>query len=907
MIEISHQQARRLIRAGIDVRPGDWRAISEEQWGILQTHLETCPECCAYQEKIIQTERQIRRLLQGRWSNLPPLKDNLDALVIGARKKRVEQRRLALRVAAGIAIFAVLFLGLRLMNRSSGSNRVASDQRVIASPTPIAGFQGIVAAGCELEGRPRVQLLSSTDGEVHFEPLYQLADEQMPVQERSPAWSPDGEWTAFLAPDESGKEELFVIHVSGTRLTQLTIEPEIDWLGPVSWSPDGEWIALIGARRNFSPESNTWIYLVQVGGDSQQSREARILAYTRGASGPLRFSNRMPLLAYSMPGGRLMVYDMTMNRYTHITALDEHNGLRLADGLFDWSRSNALAYVVESQTDGHVEARIALGLDALSSFSYNPDEPNALLLEAPPGSIHGLTWTPDDLLLILEEGLETGEGCLTLKAHPVPKGTGAVGGATGVPPEIPAVCVDSPVDALSWASGQDGYHWLLFLGRNAPSAERGFYAMRFRESASWASISRPIDSAPLVEYLGSAEDLAGVPAAGSPLRPRPEAQQPRFGEKEIVIRPAAAQAPQQSGLPEAQMREELKELSGTVLVSPPPGIDGPVIRFQIDGSFRRVLTPAKGEHSCAAWSPDGEYIAYLSDQDQPVPHRTEVYRMNSNGSQVTRLTNDPFPGASGYLPDGLPLPHFDCPVWSPDGRYLAAVVYESRESAYLAVIPVKDGDARYLKIDLPSEYTPPVWSPDGSKILLALQGGENYPPRIIAVDWQASTPDDLDYRVVQTFSTTDEVFGMAFSPDATRLAYLAAEYALNTKPMFELHSVWATGHNDQVVYWLSLDEIVPGEGLNRIFWQSNDQIYFLYRSPPESLYKAAVGSYTPSAWQPPLSGYVKEVVYDWYLVDNWFIFSSDSGLWALRLYNMGAEHNQPIRLSDQPVYRIDVR
>lgn len=907
MIEISHQQARRLIRAGIDVRPGDRRGISEEQWGILQTHLETCPECCAYQARINQTEKQLRRLFKGRWSNLPLLKENLPASVISARKKRVEQKRFALRAAAGIAIVGVLILGLRLINRSSGSNRAASARTIIPSPTPVAGFQGVVAVEYNLGGQPRIQLLASTDGEARFEPLYQSANEQMPVQERSPAWSPDGEWAAFLAPDESGKEELFVIHISGTRLTQLSIEPEIDWLGQVSWSPDGEWIAIIGARQNFSPEKNTWIYLVRVGGDSQQSREARILANTRGVSGPLRFSNRMPLLAYSMPGGRLVVYDMTMNRYIHITAQDEQNGLRLANGSFDWSRSNALAYVLESQVDGHMEARIALGLDALSSYFYNPDEPNALLFEAPPESIHGLTWTPDNLLLTLEAGFETDEGCLNLKAHIVPQLTGAQGGETRNPPEIPAVCVDSPVDALSWASGQAGYHWLLFQGRNTPSDDRGLYAARFKELASRASISRQMAGAPSVEFLGSAEDPAGLLVPGSPLRPRPEPPEMRFGEKEIVIKPAAAQAPQQRGLPESRLREELEGLRGTLLVSPPPGVNGPVVRSRIDGSFRRELTPADGEHSCAAWSPDGLSIAYLSDQDQSVPHRNEVYRMNSNGSQVTRLTNEPFPDAAGIFSDGLPLPHFDCPVWSPDGRYLAAVVYESRESAYLAVIPVEEGGARYLKIDLPSVYTPPVWSPDGSRLLLVLQGRENFPPRIISVDWQASTPDQLDYRVVQIFSTTNEVFGMAVSPDAARVAYLAAEYALNAKPMFELHAVWATGHNDQVVYRLSVDEIVPGKGMNRIFWHSNDQITFLYRSPPESLYKAAVGSYAPAAWQPPMTGFVKEVVYDWYLVDNWFIFSSDSGLWALRLYNMGAEHNQPIHLIDQPVYRIDFR
>ena len=52
MIEITHAQARRLLREKIDGRP-----ISDEQWAILQAHLEACPECRADNDQLAGIER----------------------------------------------------------------------------------------------------------------------------------------------------------------------------------------------------------------------------------------------------------------------------------------------------------------------------------------------------------------------------------------------------------------------------------------------------------------------------------------------------------------------------------------------------------------------------------------------------------------------------------------------------------------------------------------------------------------------------------------------------------------------------------------------------------------------------------------------------------------------------------
>lgn len=74
-----------------------------------------------------------------------------------------------------------------------------------------------------------------------------------PAVERSPAWSLDGTWLAFLRDDGSG-EKLFVVEVDGSGLLELTPDPLLDAGGP-KWSPDARSIAIehtVGGRAGVS-------------------------------------------------------------------------------------------------------------------------------------------------------------------------------------------------------------------------------------------------------------------------------------------------------------------------------------------------------------------------------------------------------------------------------------------------------------------------------------------------------------------------------------------------------------------------------------------------------------------------------------------------------------------------------
>jgi dipeptidyl aminopeptidase/acylaminoacyl peptidase len=124
--------------------------------------------------------------------------------------------------------------------------------------------------------------------------------------------------------------------------------------------------------------------------------------------------------------------------------------------------------------------------------------------------------------------------------------------------------------------------------------------------------------------------------------------------------------------------------------------------------------------SWASWSPDGTKILFSSTRYDPSigqctpgdPHEfgcpTDIYVMGADGSNVTRLTDDP-------------LPEF-MPVWSPDGSRIAFVREADPVPAAFTGIYTMNPDGSDVKrvssSDGGSDFWP-SWSPDGSRIAFA--------------------------------------------------------------------------------------------------------------------------------------------------------------------------------------------
>jgi Tol biopolymer transport system component len=135
------------------------------------------------------------------------------------------------------------------------------------------------------------------------------------------------------------------------------------------------------------------------------------------------------------------------------------------------------------------------------------------------------------------------------------------------------------------------------------------------------------------------------------------------------------------------------------------GSNAEIFVMNVDGSNRINLTNNSEIDAAPRWSPDGTKIAFVSSRDFPgisgdVTRGFEIYVMNADGSNPTRLTNNTFSDSN--------------PSWSVDSSKLA--FDSNRDGNFEVYVMNADGTAQVdLSNNSSSDYGP-CWSPDGQKI-----------------------------------------------------------------------------------------------------------------------------------------------------------------------------------------------
>lgn len=187
----------------------------------------------------------------------------------------------------------------------------------------------------------------------------------------------------------------------------------------------------------------------------------------------------------------------------------------------------------------------------------------------------------------------------------------------------------------------------------------------------------------------------------------------------------------------------------------PAMVNSIVVQDVAAGSVPRAIDVAKGNQS-PSWSPDGRKILFTAGTWPSL----RLFLMNPDGTGKEPL-------APGACPDGSATCAYGGPVWSPDGRHIAFVLY-APPGPRIYVMNADGTGARALSRGPGDEL--PVWSPDGRRVafqsIVADTGGHRVRDSYISI------ADVASGAVTRVGSDSVAQFNEAPSwfPDGRRLA-----------------------------------------------------------------------------------------------------------------------------------------
>jgi tricorn protease len=194
------------------------------------------------------------------------------------------------------------------------------------------------------------------------------------------------------------------------------------------------------------------------------------------------------------------------------------------------------------------------------------------------------------------------------------------------------------------------------------------------------------------------------------------------------------------------------------------------------------LTKSPGAHDRnPAWSPDGEYIAYISDESG----EDEIYVIKPDGTGKRKLTDnsDTYRFSAIWSPDSKKILTSDKKfrlqtidvasgsvkdiaktemreirdvAWSPDSRWIAFIDYNPQMMGIIMVHDTQSGQTRAVTDGFYSA-TDVVFTPGGNYMLFKSE--RTFNPKVSSIEWNVSYSDMQNVFAIALQNDTPNLFG----------------------------------------------------------------------------------------------------------------------------------------------------
>jgi eukaryotic-like serine/threonine-protein kinase len=479
----------------------------------------------------------------------------------------------------------------------------------------------------------------------------------------APAWSPDGKTIAYEA-EIDGVVQIFT-RTLGTPTRMQVTQSSFDCYSPF-WSPDGRHIYYHSLARDLdalwqvSPAGGAPQMVIEGATQSHISPDGRTLVFMRQESA---FTSAMTLWVVSPPDGE-------PRRFTPGQLNESYSG-----GYFRFSpdgrRLMAWLGPTEADVTGFWEIPMPTG------------EPRALLSITKPDRVpRAFSWLPDNRHLVVTR-------------------------SDGPTPGTHLWFADTRTDAMTPLT-------TTAINESTPSVSLDGRTVAFASQAT--------------DF-----DLVEVPLDGSPLRPFLSSTRNEYDPAASPVNTQFAFVTDRDGQLQIWLQNEEGYLQQPLVTA---------------ADFGGVASMAVG---ALAFSPDGKRLAFQrttgeAEKDRPTGFRLWVTSI-SGGTPV------PIGGNETYQ---------DAPTWSPDGEWIAYISAGGQKTGLVKARVGASGASIVLVSDIPPFVARPQWSPDGRWIVcetaegLAIVAADATGSRVIGDPGWFAYAWETDSRRIYGLRPTDD-------------------------------------------------------------------------------------------------------------------------------------------------------